>query len=235
MSRRWGTVLRAMREVPETVFYATLRDPRQAANLFRWAGSMTLPSPVPERLPMMPYTATKWLDANLQPEMSVFEYGSGASTFFFARRVARVVSVEHNGHWHRAISGYLADQRIGNCDYRFVPPQPDGDGPSPRGNSEYRSSRPEHDGTNFEDYARTIDNHPDASFDLVVVDGRARVSCFGHALPKVRPGGLLLLDDTYREEYRDLGPPAPTDPIVFAGPAPYTRHVGQTKVWKLPG
>ena len=46
-----------------------------------------------------------------------------------------------------------------------------------------------------------ICDEPDASLDLVVVDGRARVECARRAMPKVKPGGLLLLDDTSRERY----------------------------------
>ena len=40
--------------------------------------------------------------------------------------------------------------------------------------------------------------YPDDTFDVVVVDGRERVRCFQHSVAKVKPGGLLILDDVDR-------------------------------------
>lgn len=54
----------------------------------------------------------------------------------------------------------------------------------------------------FDDYVAVVDRYPDATFDLVIVDGRARVNCAIRALPKVKPGGMLLLDDSDRPRYR---------------------------------
>ena len=39
-------------------------------------------------------------------------------------------------------------------------------------------------------------------FDLVVVDGRARVACLQHAAKRLAPGGIVLFDDTQRPRYR---------------------------------
>ena len=50
----------------------------------------------------------------------------------------------------------------------------------------------------FDDYVAAINDELDNSLDLVIVDGRARVECVRRAMPKVKPGGLLLLDDTGR-------------------------------------
>ncbi len=53
----------------------------------------------------------------------------------------------------------------------------------------------------FEKYVRSIDRFIDKSLDLVIIDGRARLSCITHALKKIRPGGYLMLDDSERERY----------------------------------
>lgn len=54
---------------------------------------------------------------------------------------------------------------------------------------------------NFKAYASAIDAYPDGHFDVVMVDGRARTSCLVHALPKLRKGGLSILDNAEREHY----------------------------------
>ena len=43
----------------------------------------------------------------------------------------------------------------------------------------------------------------DGTFDLVVVDGRARNACFHRAVPRLAPGGVLVFDNVDRQRYRD--------------------------------
>ena len=40
-------------------------------------------------------------------------------------------------------------------------------------------------------------------FDIIVVDGRARVACCMASLPHLAPGGLIVLDDAQRPRYRE--------------------------------
>jgi predicted O-methyltransferase YrrM len=63
----------------------------------------------------------------------------------------------------------------------------------------YKSS--DYDELSFEAYVKTIDNYPDNYFDLVVVDGRARPACIKHAVPKIKRGGVLILDNSDRDYY----------------------------------
>src|ERR1700724_4668980 len=56
-------------------------------------------------------------------------------------------------------------------------------------------------GKHFQNYVRTIDKYPDAHFDIIVVDGRARPSCVKHAVRKLRHEGYLIIDNTEREYY----------------------------------
>ena len=60
-------------------------------------------------------------------------------------------------------------------------------------------------GENFGRYVRAIDSEPDDSIDLVIVDGQARTRCVLAAAPKIRPGGMLLLDDS---QWSDHEPPS---------------------------
>ena len=50
-------------------------------------------------LPWINYAAVRLLDERLHPSHTVFEYGAGYSTLFFAARCAAVTAVEHNHAW----------------------------------------------------------------------------------------------------------------------------------------
>ena len=91
-------------------------------------------------------------------------------------------------------------------------------------------------GKSFEGYVRSIEEYPDRYFDLVFVDGMARLSCIFHALSKIRPGGYLLLDNSDLPEYKEarsfLADYKRTD---FFGIGPYLYEVPlwQTSVWEI--
>ncbi len=47
-------------------------------------------------------------------------------------------------------------------------------------------------------YADAIAGFPPKSFDWILVDGMVRLTCFRNALDKLKPGGLLILDNANR-------------------------------------
>lgn len=128
----------------------------------------------------------------------VFEYGAGASTAWLARRSASVTSVEHDVGFADYLRPLLAADRevAGRAEVRLVPAVPTVAPAVP-------SQRRGHAGLDFSNYVRAIDA-VEGSFDLVVVDGRARVACVRQALPRLAPTGLLLLDNADRDEYRGV-------------------------------
>jgi hypothetical protein len=141
----------------------------------------------------MPFLATQWLNHYLQPTMTVFEYGSGASTIFMAQRARHLVTVEHDRQWHANVSEALARLHIMNCAYHFRPP-------SPECVLQEDPSEQENPGVSFDAYTGLIDMYPDRCFDLVVVDGRARAVCITRALSKLKAGGYLLLDNSNHDK-----------------------------------
>ena len=62
----------------------------------------------------------------------------------------------------------------------------------------------------FDDYIAAIDEFSDDSLDIVVVDGMCRVECARRAAEKVKPNGIVILDDT---NWQFLLPP----PEIFEG------------------
>ena len=81
---------------------------------------------------------------------------------------------------------------------------------------------------------KTIDEYPDASFDLVLVDGRARLSCLSHTVRKIRTGGYLVLDDCERTNYTKAISLLDRYPHrVFCGLMPYHTPFSHTYIWRI--
>ncbi|MFL5945989.1 MAG: class I SAM-dependent methyltransferase [Gaiellaceae bacterium] len=184
-------------------------------------------SPLEDATPWLNFRAIHWLASHIDETMRVFEYGSGGSTLFFAKRVHEVVSVEHDPAWYARTRAAIAAHAIVNCTYLLRPPKP-------TVQPQVTSTDPAYAGMDFAEYVAAIDAFPDASFDLVSVDGRARTACVFAALRKVKRGGVILLDDSDRPYYREaveaLAHRARSD---FAGIAPYATDVSRTSVWTI--
>lgn len=65
----------------------------------------------------------------------------------------------------------------------------------------YRSGAGDYLNYSFKKYVKSIDEYPDGYFDLILVDGRARPSCILHSIPKLKSGGLLVVDNAERSYY----------------------------------
>jgi hypothetical protein len=192
-------------------------------------------SPLAARIPWIPFECIDYLKHLVKPGFHVFEYGSGGSTLFFASRVRKLVSVEHDPAWHAEVSRVIRDERLDHCDYRLLPPANRETRGVPDAPTFVTYTGDGFPGVTFTDYARSIEEFPDASLDMVSVDGRARNSCIFHAKPKVKPGGYLVLDNAERDDYAE-GKAWMNDwpKVEFYGPAPWGEAFWQTIIWKRP-
>lgn len=83
-------------------------------------------------------------------------------------------------------------------------------------------------------YYNVCQRYPDETFDIVLVDGRNRKGCIRESALKVKPGGLLLLDDAEREYYKlGIGVILVWDLIPVPEAIPGDR-LEQTRVWRRP-
>lgn len=126
-------------------------------------------------LPWTTYPFIEFIGPRLRPEWHVFEYGAGASTLFYARRVATVTAVEHDA----AFAAGLRPQLPGNATLLE----------RARGTPEYIEAVAE------------LATPPE----IVSVDGRDRVRCVAAAYTRLARGGVLVLDDTDRAKYAPAG------------------------------
>ena len=112
----------------------------------------------------------------LRTQDSVLEFGSGRSTIWFARRCGIIVSVEHDLDWFKKVSSQI--KQFSNVDFRHAKLE------APAGH--------------VPPYLSLLDEFPDESFDVLVNDGRLRHLVAEKATSKLKPGGLLVLDNAER-------------------------------------
>lgn len=200
-----------------------------------WKRALQRGSPLDDQRPWITFAAIEFLRGVVRPGARAFEWGSGGSTLFLLGLGARTTSIEHDPEWFARVSQRVSE--LGHsADLRLIEPQPRAghecaDAASPLG---YASSDPRYSAASFAAYARAIDALDDGSADLVLIDGRARPACIRHALPKLRRGGWLMLDNADRAHYQ------PALDLLrsgfqrrdFAGPIPYVEHFVCTSAWR---
>jgi hypothetical protein len=191
-------------------------------------------SPATGKLPWITFSAIDRLNRIINPDMEVFEYGSGGSTLFWASRVRHITSVEHDREWFEKMQGELQGSNKSNIRYLLIEPQPDADYQKKdyRVPEDYISSGGNYRGKNFENYVKAIDMYPDRHFDVIVIDGRARPSCILHSLPKLKKGGWLLIDNADRSYYLAPFPFKRPDWKIhtFDGPVPFMKGFSRTSL-----
>jgi hypothetical protein len=178
-------------------------------------------------IPWMCFSVIEFLEKWLRKEMVVFEYGSGGSSLFLAKRVQAVYSVEHDSRWFTELQQVFLKEAEGRLHHQLVLPE---EGFTEQSNScnhpdFYFSCMGAYKGFRFQNYVQTIDQHPDDYFDLVIIDGRARPSCIKHAIPKIRQGGVLLVDNAdrgyYLTPFPELFDETKWKRLTFKGHTPY--------------
>jgi hypothetical protein len=163
------------------------RNPGEIASFPRWLREHSA-SPMVQRMPWWPFPVPAFVRGILPRGAGVFEFGAGGSTLWFEDLGAEVTAVEHDRQWFELIRSHTGSAT------RLLLREP----------SAHGSIASEAESGYFDAYVGAIDSVPPASLDLVTIDGRCRVEAGMRAIEKVRPGGWLLLDDSWRPRYRPL-------------------------------
>ncbi|MCZ8019653.1 class I SAM-dependent methyltransferase [Novosphingobium sp.] len=178
--RLYSSSARALAGVPPLERFLAEAEAADAYGWRRWLASL-LAIHQPQRMirldcPWWHVAATREVVRFLaaRPGARVFEFGSGASTAWLARRAGEVISVEHHADWHRLLAPLVAG--FANVALWHRPLEGEG-------------------------YPGAIAEAGE-QFDLIVVDGRRRIDCLTQALPHLKPGGIVLFDDSGRSRYR---------------------------------
>jgi len=121
--------------------------------------------------PLLAAGALQHADRWLRKEHFAFEWGSSFSTAWLARRAGRVVAVEQDALWYNRMQGLLAAKGLADdVELRFAP----GDA-----------------------YFSQIERFADDSIDFVLVDGPSPALALAASLPKLKHGGMLVVNGAH--------------------------------------
>lgn len=132
-----------------------------------------------DAVPWMSYSAIQFLKNNLNKNHEIFEFGCGASTLFFAKKVKKVVGLETNKKWLEIIKNKLPQ----DCQNVEINLMEDG-----LENSAY------------ENFAKNSQQ----KFDFIIVDSLKRFECAKNSINALKQGGTIILDDSERPNYKKI-------------------------------
>lgn len=141
-----------------------------------WINSVVKQKPVDlnsEPIPWVSYPFIHFIEHRLKTDFTLFEFGSGASTLFFAKRVSKILSAEHDKEWFAKVQTDLPK------------------------NAQLVYETLVYNGRYCRKAAET-----GQKFDMIVVDGRDRVNCCIYSVAALNDQGVLVLDDSERKQYQ---------------------------------
>lgn len=154
-------------------------------------------------VPWFSYPAIEYLNSLDLKEKTVFEYGTGNSTIYWASRTKRIIGIENNPGWFK----YVKDktQKAKNINLILK--------------------------TNKSEYVDALSKLKE-KFDIVVVDGEYREKCINHAIKHIKDGGFVILDnsDWYPNLCKTLNDKGFTE-INFSGFGPINPYCTTTSLF----
>lgn len=156
--------------------------------------------------PWLTPDAIEFLDQWLRKADHGAEFGSGRSTIWFAKRVSTLLSVENNPDWYNKVKQWLQDENCDHVDYLLA-------GENENESDLIRASK----------YVNPAIELPEESLDIAVVDGRWRSQCANALICKLKPGGLLIIDNA--NLYLPSNSHSPNSQSIDQGPA--------TETWRI--
>jgi hypothetical protein len=199
MKRIYIGAVHALRAVAGAVGILVILDNRAKRSKFSlWVRSLLsiydLSDLVALDVPWWTFESKEIVEKFLQtkPNSRVFEFGSGASTFWLAKRATEVISIEHDPVWAQKVKENLPS----NAQVILVPAQTI----SPERTPILSLKRGFQD-LDFTNYVMAINSEVGGWFDLIVIDGRARKQCFERALNFLSDGGIIVFDNVDRTRY----------------------------------
>ena len=190
---------------------ALLRYPKSALN--RWSRSYVEQMAVDEDgspLPWFTYSFIHFVTPRIPPSATVFEYGLGNSTRWWAARTASVDACEHDPAWMQKVAPALPS----NVSVHF----------HPKADEAYINA--------CADTGRR--------FDILVIDGQRRVECAIASRHNLNANGVVIWDNSdwdhrFADGFVALTEFGLTGRIDFWGMAPINPYVSATAVFYRPG
>ena len=158
-------------------------------------------------VPWFTYAAISFLEKNIPGYAKVFEYGGGQSTLYWADRVKTVVGIDHDPAFVEHVNKTLPDNatfsvveegsKLAPALQNKLHGKPNLLDPE-RDDKTYRSGQLNN---LFENYALQLLAFPKNEFDVVIVDGMARVLSTWAAIQHFERDGFIVFDNSDRSIY----------------------------------
>lgn len=126
-------------------------------------------------LPWYSYPAIRFLSQRISPHFTIYEFGCGQSTIWWAHRAKEVITCEHDPAWYKKILHQVPQ----NVSLQLLCIDND-------------------------EYARSISNHR-GLIDIAIIDGRDRVNCAKYSADALKPNGVIIWDNSDRTDQYMLG------------------------------
>lgn len=157
--------------------------------------------------------AKAWIEAWLKPSHEGIEYGAGCSTAYLGQRVKHLTSIEHKLGWYRLIWKLLRENNVRNVQLIYEPEKTE--------------------------YLEPLKWYKEQSLDFAFIDAWhwARANCAIMAWPRLKSGGILILDNAEIKKYKPavvfLDKQETQDRFVFKGVGrnPWTREITGKEWW----
>jgi precorrin-6B methylase 2 len=124
-------------------------------------------------IPWYTYPAIEYISQFDYTDKTVFEFGCGYSSIFWAKRAKKVISIEDNLNWFEK---WQKEFDEANLDIRW------------------RDEGEIYENAIFEE---------EQKYDVIVIDGKRRFQCAATAVKKLADGGMIILDDSDRVNTSD--------------------------------
>ena len=137
-----------------------------------------------EFLPWFCYDLIDFLKKKLAKNHVICEFGCGSSTLFFAKRCKKVIAIETDELWYRAMKKLILKEKIDNVEIFLMKNAADDE--------------------NYENFAQNYAKNNE-KFDLIIVDSLKRAKSVKNSIPALKSDGIgILLDDSQRKSYQKI-------------------------------
>lgn len=119
-------------------------------------------------IPWYTYPAIEYLSQFDYSTKQVFEFGTGNSSMYWAKRAKKVISIEDKPEWYKKFAAEFA---------------------APNWQMRYCDEKQGYEDTILADGEK---------YDVIVIDGKRRAECADNAVKALASGGMIILDDSDR-------------------------------------
>lgn len=119
-------------------------------------------------IPWYTYPAIEYISQFDYSNKKVFEFGTGYSSMYWAKRAKKVISIEDKPEWFAKFSAEFQ---------------------APNWQMRYCDEKQGYEDTIFTDNEK---------YDVIIIDGKRRAECAANAVKALAAGGMIILDDSDR-------------------------------------